>query len=288
MQSRQARSLTRHLDTKFVIGFDFAVTLSSPASSRVLFDIAVTLLMELKLLMLNKQKRWFHSSHVKFPFVSMSASWFLVSMYLIWILGSRLIPSNNQSRATLRVLETCLIVGLLPFVIILITASLSSNAYNKASWWEELTFEGIKSTSSRSWIIPWDCFRLWIVWGVERTSCLFINGSHRASLLWFLFSWRTATIRSYKSSAGFPSILKRASKEMISDSVELCETEDYFLHIQLIGKKRVASQNAQCSTWSRFRVLKISCKIGVLKQSQSHIIKLFILTCMMNVRDRTR
>ena len=30
-------SLTRHLDTKFVIGLDFAVSLSSPAPSRVLF-----------------------------------------------------------------------------------------------------------------------------------------------------------------------------------------------------------------------------------------------------------
>ena len=41
-------SLTRHLDTKFIIGFDFAVTLSSPASSCVLFDIALHFLMELK------------------------------------------------------------------------------------------------------------------------------------------------------------------------------------------------------------------------------------------------
>ena len=32
-----------------------------------------------------------HSSRVKFSFVSVSASWFLVSMYLIWILGSKLI-----------------------------------------------------------------------------------------------------------------------------------------------------------------------------------------------------
>ena len=47
-------------------------------------------------------------------------------MYSIWILGSKLIRSNNQSRATLWVLETCLIVGLLPFMIILITTSLSS------------------------------------------------------------------------------------------------------------------------------------------------------------------
>ena len=32
---------------------------------------------------------------MKFPFVKMSASWFLVSMYLIWIFGSRLIRSNT-------------------------------------------------------------------------------------------------------------------------------------------------------------------------------------------------
>ena len=46
---------------------------------------------------------------------------------------------------------------------------------------------------------------------------------------------RTATIRSYKSSAVIPSSLNPASKEMISDSVELCETEVFFLHIQRIG-----------------------------------------------------
>ena len=50
-------SLTRHLDTKLVIGFDFAVTFSSLASSCVLFDIALTLLMELKWQMLNKHKK---------------------------------------------------------------------------------------------------------------------------------------------------------------------------------------------------------------------------------------
>ena len=158
-------SLTRHLDTKFVIGFDVAVTRSSPAFFCVLFEIALTRLMELKWLMLNKHKRWCHSSRVKFPLVSVSASWFLVSMYLIWILGSKWIRSNNQSRATLWVLDTCLIVGLLPFRIILITASLSSNTYNKASWWEELTFEGIKLTLSKTLITLWDCLRLWIVWG---------------------------------------------------------------------------------------------------------------------------
>ena len=47
----------------------------------------------------------------------------LKSTYLIYFLGSNLILSNNQSSATLWVRNTCLIVGLLPFIIILITAS---------------------------------------------------------------------------------------------------------------------------------------------------------------------
>ena len=61
--------------------------------------------------------------------------------------GVQLIRSNNQSRATLWVLETCLIVGLLPLLIILITASLSSNTYNKASWRADWAFEGTESMS---------------------------------------------------------------------------------------------------------------------------------------------
>ena len=53
---------------------------------------------------------------------------------------SKLILSNNKSRATLWVLETCHIEGLLHFMIILITASLSSKMYNKASLREKFTF----------------------------------------------------------------------------------------------------------------------------------------------------
>ena len=59
-----------------IIGFDFAVILSSPDSFCVLFDITSEQSAELKWLMLRKHKRWFHSSRVKFPLVSMSASWF--------------------------------------------------------------------------------------------------------------------------------------------------------------------------------------------------------------------
>ena len=68
-----------------LVSVDFAVALSSPDSFFDLFDITSEQTVELKWLMLNKHERLFHSSRVKFPLVSMSASWFLVSMYLIWI-----------------------------------------------------------------------------------------------------------------------------------------------------------------------------------------------------------
>ena len=110
---------------------------------------------------------------------------------------SKLIRSNNQSRATLWVLETCLMVGLLPLRIILITASLSSNTYNKASWREHWTFEGTRSTLSKSLNIPRDCLRPWFVRG--QTTGLPV-------LSWFSVVFpRTRTIRSHKSRAGKPS-----------------------------------------------------------------------------------
>ena len=68
---------------------------------------------------------------------------FMMSTYLIRILGSKLILSNNQSRATLvGVLDACLIVGLRLFLFFLITASLSSKMYNWDSPWEECVFVG--------------------------------------------------------------------------------------------------------------------------------------------------
>ena len=39
-----------------------------------------------------------------------------------------------------------------------------------------------------------------------------------------------------------PTSINPASKEMISDSVELCETEVCVLHMQLIGTKRLTSE----------------------------------------------
>ena len=45
----------------------------------------------------------------------------------------------------------------------------------------------------------------------------------------------TSGTNSQRSSAGIPSVRKHASKEISSDSVELCETEVCFLHIGNMG-----------------------------------------------------
>ena len=64
-----------------------------------------------KFFTLDRRRRLLHSSRVKLSLVSKSASLFLVSTYLIWILGSIWFASNNQSYATLWVLDTCVIIA---------------------------------------------------------------------------------------------------------------------------------------------------------------------------------
>ena len=227
-------------------------------------------------------KRWFHSSRVKFPLVSTSANWFLVSINVFDLdFGvEQPIKSNSVGSGNVSHCRT-----FLPLMIILITASLSLNTYNKASWCEYRTFEGTKSTLSKTWITPRDWWR----------TCFLSRQTTGFSVLswrWVVFP-RTKTIRSHKSRAGIPSSLNPASKEMISDSAELCETDVCFLHFQLIGTC-MTSNNAQCSTRSGLWVLKICSKIGVLKKSQpalfcgiTHITILFVFTCVMNVRYQT-
>ena len=224
------------------------------------------------------------------PFITWNFPWsvclrvgFLESMYLIWILESKLIRSNNRSRATLWVLEKCLIVGLLPFMIILITASLSSKTYNKASWRADWTLEGTESMSFIASILLWD---LW---------CLFspFTGFPVRSEIREIFP-RTETIRSHNSRAGKPSNLSPVSREMISDSVELCETQVCFWHIQLTGTNIWLPKMHHFPPDVDFESSR-SRKIGGLKQSQpalfcsaSHMTILFVFTCMMDARDQTR
>ena len=114
-------------------------------------------------------------------------------------------------------------------------------------------------------------------------------------LSWFRVVFpRTETNRSHRSRAGIPSYLNPASKEMISNSVELCETAICFLHIQLIGTNAWLPTTHNVPPEVDFWFVKISRKIGVLKQSEpalfcsvSHMTTLFVITWLMNVRDQT-
>ena len=146
-------------------------------------------------------------------------------------LGSKFILSNIQSRATLWVRETCLIVGLRPLIIILSTASLSSETYNIALESEFFVLDGM-----------WSMFIGMTLGLVGMVLCMFDltaadrfpRGSPLGPSVLFGAEWNTSITKSQRVRAGIPSMRQAASREMISASVELCDTEVCFLHIQLI------------------------------------------------------
>ena len=146
---------------------------------------------------------------------------------------SKLILSSNQSRATLWVRETCLIVGLVPLILTLMTASLSSKTYNIALESEFFVLDGVLSMFVGMTLV---CF---IGMGLCMFGLAIADGFHWSSSLGcsILFGTErnTSITTSQRVRAGIPSMRKPESTEMISASVELCETEVCFLHIQLIG-----------------------------------------------------
>ena len=144
-------------DTRFIalrLGFAFTVGESCERPSWDLFDITtLCFLFERKKTaarrcrenswwLLSRCKRWFHSSRVKLPLVNMSAIWFWCPHIWLGSLDLNWFCRTTNPNATRCVLEKCVIVGLLPLMIILITASLSSKMYNWDSPWEESAFTG--------------------------------------------------------------------------------------------------------------------------------------------------
>ena len=207
----------------------------------------------------------------------MAASWFLVSMYLIWILASRLIRSNNQSSATLWVLETCLKVGLLPLMIIWITASLSSNTSTRGS---DARGNGI----NENYIDPLLRFMMFVNI-IIRLPLIDVNHEKHFQ--------RQKQLDPNSSRAGNPSNLSPVSKEMISDSVELWETAVCFLHIQLVGTNVWLPKMHNVPPEVDFESSRSPAK-SVLKQSQSalfssitHITILSVFTSMMNMWNQS-
>ena len=115
-------------------------------------------------------------------------------------------------------------------MIILITASLSSKMYNFVPSWEHFAFEGTKSTCDNS--------REFCVFHCFFSDALLRDGFPLSGLSFcfrFELECNTSIIKSQRSSAGISSIRNPASREIISPSVELCETHVCFLNIQLMG-----------------------------------------------------
>ena len=79
-------------------------------------------------------------------------------------------------------------------------------------------------------------------------------------------------MRSHSSRAGNPSSLNPVSREIISDSVELWETEVCFTHIQLIGTNVWLPTMHNVPPDVDFESSRSPAKVGVLKQSQTCIV----------------
>ena len=111
---------------------------------------------------------------------------------------------------------------------------------------------------------------------------------------WWEEECNTSITKSQRSRAAIPSIRRLASREIISASVELCETEVCFLHIHLMETNVRLPKMHRTPPDDDFESSKSSCKVRVLKQSQpallrsvSHRTILFVFTCLMSVRNQT-
>ena len=223
----------------------------------------------------------------------MFASCCLVSMYLIWILGSRLILSINQSRATLWVLDTCLIVGLCRLVIILIKALLSSKK-KEASHRIDKASRSTKHHQHYStqdwcaWLDPQFVFGYACLMWCHATSFLVLD-------LWVFFhwvgeEWKTSITKSQRSRAGFPSMCKPASRE------------NFQLLLSCVRPKSVSCTSnflVQMFDFHKYTRHLLMLILNLLDLLQNHsleavlicnvvlITKLPAFTCVMNVWDQT-
>ena len=144
-------------------------------------------------------------------------------LYLIWIFCSKKILSNNLSNATLWVLDTCDCW----------TSSFDNHLDDRF-----IVFKNVQLSLTLRRV----CVGGYVIHITSRF--LFSIGAvHKfpwASLLCLavLFVERNTSITtSQKSTTGNPSIRNPASQEMISDSVELWDTDVCFSHIQLMETK---------------------------------------------------
>ena len=117
----------------------------------------------------------------------------------------------------------------------------------------------------------------------------------RSWLSWFWVEFKDSKkIRSHKSRAEIPSNLSPASKDLISDSVELCETDVLLLkHPTYWNKCMTSKKMHNVPPEEDFESSRSPEKIRVLTQSQpalflsiTHLTILCVFTCVMNVGNQ--
>ena len=101
---------------------------------------------------------------------------------------------------------------------------LISKMYNIVPLWQEFTFEEIKSSLDNSrypretGVLIWE-FNFLSAWLRDRFPRAYLS-----FYFWFELECMTSIIKSQRSSAGIPSILKSVSRQIISDSAERWDT----------------------------------------------------------------
>ena len=133
----------------------------------------------------------------------------------------------------------------------------------------------------------------WCMFGLT-TADGFLHGSLLGPSVLFGAEWNTSITKS-QSERGNTVHADTCIERNDSASVELCETGECFLHIQLIGTNVWLPKMHRIPPDVDFESSSSHAKIKILKQSKSallccvsHITILPVFTCMMNVKDQTR
>ena len=268
--------LSLHRETKFIIGFNFAVTFSSPESFCVFFDITSAQYVELNWLLLNKTQKMIQ-------FITYEVS-----------LGQHVCK---------------LVCGVSVFDLDLgvqtdsIEQPIRSNSVGSGDV-SHCRISAFNDQLDHSFIVLKHIQSSFLTRGLDiwRNS---INVFHHIDFIVRFVDHSQVSPIDLKHEKHFqeqkqldPTVPEQANHPISvqcpkrwSQILLNCEKQKFVSCTSACWNKCMTSKNTQRSSRSGFRIFKISCKIGVLKQSQSalfssvsHLTILFVLTCMMNVR----
>ena len=205
--------------------------------------------------------------------------------------GSRFILSNNQSRATLWVLETWKHVSEWDFYL----------------WWS--SWSQLRCLQRCTTLLHYEKNsrlrkqnQLSTIQNAPETAACFTVCSLESQVslcfAWILFFVWVRVQQLHNQIPDIKSVNSVHARTCIERNIFWFRRAVWhtclFLAHPTYGNECVASKYAQCPTWSRHWIFKISCKVRVLKQSQTtwlcciyHMSILFVLTREMNVRDQT-